>query len=359
VAAARAASADGERCRLASWPVGVVTDDAGTPVAAQWLATPENTAAARDVQDRLRANDAPSGHYGYSLGGRALRPIVSSGSGAPADWTADKTRYELVFLADVPAHGLATYFVTAAWQVTASKGSGGGSGGAPASAPCGVVPALLDGIAALPAPAVVMVSGVSGPQGAAPDDASDGSAALNQRLVAAAVTAPEPDADTAAESVVIENACLALEVSASTGLISAITYKHARGTMGASVKLHEPVRVRVKQQFGHYGTSASGAYIFRPQAPPQIWGQGVDVGDATVTVSTAAMPANSGGREQRWRNGGVMQARGVCCEVLANPQVACVCVCVCVCADGSRGRTSLLPSYTFSGHARLVCWAHR
>ena len=346
--AAKASSHSG--CQAQLWPFGLVTDDSGSPVPSQWLATIETRKASSATKKAFRAYaDAPAEAKGVisaaaqvqgiglpatlQVDGRLLTPIIPTADAdntvLPPSFLTSHTRYELAFQVTLPAYSLGTYFVTAAWNVSAT-----GAGADKVSAdqeessstgcsPAASLPSFLRSCAAAASTAAVMVPGLGDLAGALKTSSGGDSGAATSVLGShpagavqlrlprvAAMEARSPESSDAAasahgspnahtETAVLENACLAVEVNSLTGLLSAVTYKYGAAAAASSdvnggsniTRAFLPVRVPVVQSFGAYHTSASGAYIFRPVDAPRALGGGPDQdGGEHYSVSVSLAP---------------------------------------------------------------------
>jgi hypothetical protein len=266
------------------WPFAVVTDANGAAVASQWTAVIGDTKAGELAHAYLAAKAGTEAPLSPETLSGTLRSVTLGGN------VAQSMRYELSFAVDIAGLSLATYFVTTSWSVMATSEQRGVSAasasgaslseigvllsapgcGEQASAPASAHPHLPLGAAA----ATTMVS-VPRPPDLPPAKVLPLNPGLLDRITA--LTAPPNHAP-----IVLENACLALEVDRRTGLLLGVTYKHAATVTGAA-----PVRVAVRQRFGAYSTSSSGAYIFRPQESPVWWDQVAP--SSTVQISSVPL----------------------------------------------------------------------
>lgn len=294
------------------WPLAFVVDADGRPVPSQWVATVEEGGLASTAANLLRS--AKPGASGAAAG--TLFPAGVDGLPAPAlrsDASAGalhrRVRHELHITTEVPGLALSTLFVTIAWNASASVPASHKP--APASAAKSAITGAAYGCAAPSAVAALAAvpnllaraasTSVIAPMASSTAVAkSSGAAAAPPRLNLLSSTlaqAPQPAEQSSAKQLaplVLENACLRAEVDASTGLLQAVTYKHAapdtdvlaaatagtasgsKGSAGSGSaaqrrlrRVPRPVRMRVAQSFASYGTFQSGAYLFRPTDDPR------------------------------------------------------------------------------------------
>ena len=292
-------------CREISWPFAIVSDDQGNVVSSQWLAIVDTRSVSRQLYnaDQLKEEGDLDLCIGIDSQGRIRREIKkevrnkapnTSVQSAPLDsqsetletvvpeWTVSGVRFELAFLANVPPLSLSTYFVTIAWSGNVVEkgqeednnivGKSRTSEVIEKDAPqCGAINDLAKQIGAVsPSTSVLVPKLRLQNKNCVNNYVSVGETRLSQ----AAVTLFE-----GAKPLVLENACLRVEVSPSTGLITSITRKHAevnevleKSEDGVTPE-ETGVKVSVKQNFARYSTQNSGAYIFRPLNDPFVLDQ--------------------------------------------------------------------------------------
>jgi hypothetical protein len=286
------------------WPYAVVTDSKGNPVPSQWSAVIGDVKAGEQAYAFVTSVSSSSAPLSPDTASGTLRTVNLGGG------TLASMRYELSFAVDVPALSLATFFITSAWNVLLESKPGG------------------------PADPSVVLEGLLASPGCVPEDASSTAhlsvgAAAATTMLSVVPSSPPPtvqmpdgstlrpgllDRVTALDApgisdvpILLENACLAVEVDRRTGLLLGVTYKHAASTSSSAESPSVPVRVRVRQRFGAYATSQSGAYIFRPVQEPEWWNQAVP--SATVQVSSVPLvdAAGADGAPAALLLGGLMQ----------------------------------------------------
>ena len=293
------ASVARKRCRGSRWPFAIVSDDLGRVVRSQWLAVVEDSSAAANLQGPTGEGGvkAPAACVFRDSQGRALVPSCADED--PPAWSAVGVRYELVFLADVPPLSLSTFFVTVAWSGSITEDADASGSAAPGVEVCGPANALARRLgAAAPSTAIVLPSVKDA---GVPECRQTDSSESGRRLVVVAESAASAAADAGAQPpgapssgapLILENACLRVEVNAATGLISAVTRKLADEGGEDSGEPAEAVRIETRQTFSAYNTMQSGAYIFRPVQEPVALSQGQG---GAVTVSLTSEPVDASG----------------------------------------------------------------
>lgn len=335
-----AAAADGalagNPCARGAWPYAVVTDASGEVISSQWYAlVEERGAASAAYSEAVTSGKEVAGGRANAAGGSAAwqRRTVHTAARKTwqtlPSWQVSGTRYELAFRVSVPPLGLSTYFVSIGWRASDAAAPAGASDAPLECGATGARAAELEVLGARPIATTVLVPGLRTVPTVSAGDGAEQAASGNARQARARLLLADArtdgikavgDPDAAAQgkqqepqAIELENACLRVEVDPLTGLLTAVTYKHATGASSVQGGRASGVRVQVRQSFATYSTSQSGAYIFRPVNWPgdaeQFSATPIDKPHEKVTVSVVTPPAAGESRSgAARRRGALLQA---------------------------------------------------
>jgi hypothetical protein len=275
-------------CKLNRWPIAVVADDSGRVIPSQWHASLESDALAKEIKSALDGNNAFALADSSNNGNARVSDLHFAQAGAVPSVVRTGIRYEIAFPAEVPAFGLATYFVSVSWKITDATAATSVDACAATEAAPETMKDLLSVSAASASLAVVLSKGPSEREETEPL----GDAASGPRL-----SAWVADTGASAEPIILENACLAVEINPLTGLLQAITSKHPSNSLGEKRDGFRPgpIRVPVQQEYARTTTTDSGAYLYRPSQRIVLSQSAGESDEVTVTVSKSAQRSLHGG----------------------------------------------------------------